>query len=225
MKNAWAGALIEFRRLEGVYAQAESASGVGLFTSDGTALLLAMPEAQLRAAEGSNIAGSKLFQWAARGPDSGVLEGISPFSGRSAIVAYNRVTGYPILVFAARRRAEALTDWYGRRRNTVLLGVGATLFVIVTTWILNYFLRALRRRELHYRALFNNAAFGAFVLEGERIIQANRTSAAMCSAGNRSAMRSRAAPPVSSGSNSGRAAARRSTRRWTSRASTPTARR
>jgi PAS domain S-box-containing protein len=182
LKNAWAGALIEFRRLEGVYAQAESASGVGLFTSDGTALLLATPE--VRAAEGSNIAGSELFQRAARGPDSGVLEGISPFSGRTAIVAYNRVNGYPMLVFAARRGAEALADWYGRRRSTALLGVGATLFVIVTTWILNYFLRALRRRELHYRALFNNAAFGAFVLEGERIIQANRTSAAMFAVGN-----------------------------------------
>jgi signal transduction histidine kinase len=182
VKNAWAGALIAFRRLEGVYAQAESASGVGLFSNDGTALLLALPD--VRAAEGSNIAGSELFQRAARGADSGVLEGIGPFTGRTAMVAYNRVNGYPMLVFAARRREEALTDWYGRRRSTLLLGVGATLFVIATTWILNYYLRALRRRELHYRALFNNAAFGAFVLEGERIIQANRTSAAMFAVGN-----------------------------------------
>jgi PAS domain S-box-containing protein len=179
LKNAWAGALIAFSRLEGTYQQTESASGFGLFTSDGTALLLALAEAQVRAAEGSNIADSELFQRAARGADFGVVEGIGPFSGRAAIVAYNRVNGYPMLVFAARRREEALTDWYGRRRSTVLLSAAATVLVVATTWMLNHFLRALRRRELHYRALFNNAAFGAFVLEGERIIEANRTSAAM----------------------------------------------
>jgi PAS domain S-box-containing protein len=49
--------------------------------------------------------------------------------------------------------------------------------------MLNNSLRTLRRRELHYRTLFNNAAFGAFVLEGERIIEANRTSAAMFGTG------------------------------------------
>jgi PAS domain S-box-containing protein len=50
--------------------------------------------------------------------------------------------------------------------------------------MLNHFLRALRRRELHYRTLFNNAAFGAFVLEGERIAEANRTSASMFGIGS-----------------------------------------
>ena len=84
-----------------------------------------------------------------------------------------------MLAVASRRREEALAAWYGRRRNTVLLAAGITLLVIVTTWMLNRSLRALRRRELHYRTLFNNAAFGAFVLEGERIIEANRTSATM----------------------------------------------
>jgi hypothetical protein len=81
LKNAWAGALIAFTRLEAAYQQTESASGIGLFTSDGTALLLAIPEARVRAAEGSNIAGSEMFQQAARGGDSGVVEAIGPFSG------------------------------------------------------------------------------------------------------------------------------------------------
>ena len=60
-----------------------------------------------------------------------------------------------------------------------MLAAGVTLLVILTTWMLNRSVRALRRRELHYRTLFNNAAFGAFVLEGEQIIEANRTSADM----------------------------------------------
>jgi PAS domain S-box-containing protein len=178
LQNTWVGALIEFSRLESVYAQPESASGVGLFTKAGTAVLL-IPAAQMHAAEGRKIDRSELFQRTTNGPDSGVLEGISPFTNRSTIVAYHRINGYPMFGVAWRRREEALAGWQGRRRITGLLGVCITLLVIVTTWTLDHFLRALRRRELHYRALFNNAAFGAFVLEGERIIEANRTSATM----------------------------------------------
>jgi PAS domain S-box-containing protein len=179
LRDTWAGALIAFSRLQGVYQQPESSSGVGLLAEDGTILLLILPDAKLRTAEGSNIANSELFDRGIHGPDSGVLEGTSPLAGRPTIVAYNRVTGYPMLAIASRRRAESLAAWYGRRINTVALAAGITLLVILTTWMLNRSVRALRRRELHYRTLFNNAAFGAFVLEGEQIIEANRTSAAM----------------------------------------------
>jgi two-component system NarL family sensor kinase len=184
LQNTWAGALIAFSRLAGVYEQPESGSGVALIANDGTALLLLIPDAQVRAAEGSNIGSSELFRRATRGPASSVIEGPSPFANRLAIVAYNRVSGYPILAVASRRREEALAAWYGRRRGTVLLSFCITSLVLVTTGMLNHFLRALRRRERHYGTLFNNAAFGAFVLEGERIIEANRTSATMFGAGS-----------------------------------------
>jgi PAS domain S-box-containing protein len=94
------------------------------------------------------------------------------------------VKGYPLVVSASRRRDETLAPWYGRRRATVLSAAGVSLLVIGTTWLLNHFLGALRRREHHYRTLFNNAAFGAFVLEGERIIEANQTSAALFGSGD-----------------------------------------
>jgi hypothetical protein len=81
LANTWAGALIAFRRLEPVYQQTESASGVGLIANDGTALLLGMPEARVRDAVGRNISQSELFQRAVHGPDSGVLEGLGPFAG------------------------------------------------------------------------------------------------------------------------------------------------
>jgi PAS domain S-box-containing protein len=174
-QNSWAGALIAFERLDSVYQQAESGSGVGLFASDGTTLLL-IPE--VRSYEGINILGSELFQRATRS-DFGMLEGTGPFTGKPTIVAFNHVSGYPIVDGAWRRREETFTAWNGRRRTTMLLAGGITLLVIVTTWLLNHILWQLRRRELHYRALFNNAAFGAFVLEGERIVEANRTSATM----------------------------------------------
>lgn len=178
LRGTWAGALIDFDTLEDVYQQSESGSGVGLFATDGTALLL-VPRAKMGALEGRNVAASDLFKKGTQGPDTGVLEGISPYVNLPTIVGYHRVHGYPMLVEASRRRAETIEAWYGRRRSTLLSAIGITLLVIVTTWMLNQSLRALRRRELHYRTLFNNAAFGAFVLEGERIIEANRTSAMM----------------------------------------------
>jgi PAS domain S-box-containing protein len=181
-QNSWAGALIAFERLESVYEQAESGSGIGLFASDGTPLML-IPHEGMRLYEGVNIFGSELFQRGTRS-DFGMLEGIGPFTGKPTIVAFNHVSGYPVLDGAWRRREETFAAWKGRRRTTLLLAGGVTLLVIVTTWLLNYILRALRRRELHYRALFNNAAFGAFVMEGERIIEANRTSATMFGIGN-----------------------------------------
>jgi PAS domain S-box-containing protein len=182
LKGTWAGALIAFGTLEEVYGQTESGSDVGLFSTNGTPLLL-IPAAKMREAEGINVAGSDLFRRAAGGPDTGVLEGISPFVGRATIVAYHRVHGYPLFAVATRLRGEALEGWYGRRRSTVLSAIGITLLVIAATWMLNNSLRTLRRREHHYRTLFNNAAFGAFVLEGERIVEANRTSAAMFGTG------------------------------------------
>ncbi|HXC11186.1 MAG TPA: histidine kinase [Steroidobacteraceae bacterium] len=182
LRGAWAGALIAFSPLNGVYQQSESGSGVGLFAKDGTALLL-VPESQMGAAEGKNIADSEIYKRVTRGPDADVIEGVSPYVGRATIVAYHRVHEYPIVAEAARRREETLEGWYGRRRSTVLSAIGITLLVIAATWMLNNSLRTLRRREHHYRTLFNNAAFGAFVLEGERIIEANRTSAAMFGTG------------------------------------------
>lgn len=183
LRGSWAGALIAFDPLDQVYGQPESGSSVGLFAIDGTALLL-IPAAQFREAEGINVQASDLFRRAAAGPESGVLEGFSPFAGHPPmIVAYHHVPGYPLFAEASRRREEILEGWYGRRRSTVLSAVAITCLVLLSAWMLNRSLRALRRRELHYRALFNNAAFGAFVLEGERIVEANRTSAAMFGTG------------------------------------------
>jgi PAS domain S-box-containing protein len=134
--------------------------------------------------EGSNVSSSELFRRMSRGPDFGTLEGDSPFARMQTIVAYNHVSGYPIWDVAWRRRLETFTAWDGRRRTTLLMAGGITLLVIVTTWLLNHVLWQLRRRELHYRALFNNAAFGAFVQEGEHIVEANRTSATMFGVGS-----------------------------------------
>ncbi len=181
LQGTWAGALIAFRRLESVYRPSESGGGLGLIGDDGTALMLVLSggDAQARAAEGGNISHYELFQRALVGPDSGVLEGNGMLIGKPIIAAYNRVAGYPIKAFASGRLAETLAPWYGRLWWTGLLSGIATILVIATTWMLSHFMRALRRRELHYRTLFNNAAFGALVVEGDHIMETNRTAATM----------------------------------------------
>jgi PAS domain S-box-containing protein len=184
LRNTWAGALIGFRRLEVAYRQPDSGSGVDLFSDAGITLMRIFPDAPVQGAEGTSIRHSDMYQQVLRGPDSGVIEGPGPFFGRPTIMAYSRVNGYPMRVAVTRRREETLADWYTRRRSTALAGAAVTLLVIVTTWMMNHILRALRRRDLHYRALFNNAAFGAFVLQGERIIEANRTSATLFGVAN-----------------------------------------
>ena len=81
LRDTWAGALIAFSRLERVYKQPESSSGVGLIANDGTALLLLLPDPGVRANEGTNIANSELFKRAIHGPESGVVEGLGPLVG------------------------------------------------------------------------------------------------------------------------------------------------
>src|SRR5580692_6378886 len=61
LRGTWAGALIAFSPLNGVYQQSESGSGVGLYAKDGTALLL-VPESLLGAAAGTHIADSEIYK-------------------------------------------------------------------------------------------------------------------------------------------------------------------
>jgi PAS domain S-box-containing protein len=186
--EAWAGALFDLRNLAlaAVYRQTTPAGGFGLFTTDGTPLLLISsdPQQESRLQRGgpdlpTTVGDSALFQRMLRGAGPGVIEGINPYSGADSLVAYDRVPGYPLVAAAARGVDVALEPWRERERNTLLTAIGVTILVVGMTLLLNHFIRALRSRELHYRTLFNNAGFGAFVLEDQRVIEANRTSADM----------------------------------------------
>jgi PAS domain S-box-containing protein len=125
---------------------------------------LRLPSVTLLSASGTPFAGTPPSEW---------------HPARGDLVAYNRVPGYPMSVAALETRELVLAPWYQQLRDTLPLTAALTLLLIGSAWMCNHFIRALWRRELHYRTLFNNAAFGAFVLEGERFVEANRTSAAM----------------------------------------------
>lgn len=125
---------------------------------------LQLPSVTLLAGDGTPIAGAPPSEW---------------HPARGDIVAYGQVPGYPMSVAALESREVVLAPWQQQLRDTLPLTGALTLLLIGTAWMINRFIRALWRRELHYRTLFNNAAFGAFVLEGERFVEANRTSATM----------------------------------------------
>ncbi len=174
----WAGALFAFGRMDGLYRQFEPESGIAILRNDGVALMLRVT-GETYPFEGASIAGSTLFRRATQGPESDVLEGPGPYRPIAVIAAYTRLHGFPLMAAASRPRAVALAAWLGRRRATLWLTAVSSLVLVAMTGLIGYFVAALRRRERHYSTLFNNAAFSAFVLEGERFTEANRTTARM----------------------------------------------
>jgi PAS domain S-box-containing protein len=128
---------------------------------------------------GRSIASSPIYRDATQGPPSGIIEGVNPYTGKATLVAYERLRGYPMYAAVTRQRRAFLADWSVQRRDTWVLAAAITILVAMTTLFLDHFLRVLRLREQHYRTLFNNAGFSAFVLQDTRFIEANRTSASM----------------------------------------------
>ena len=180
-RDAWAGALFDLHPIAQAYEQPDSDSGAGLFTTDGTALMLiARPANRSRVAGwlASNVGDSSAFQ-RLRSSATGLFEDALPYTGEDSFIAYDRVPGYSLIVAVQRTRHATLASWRAQRQETLVLAGTLTAMVIVMTALLAYFLHSLRRREMHYRTLFNHAAFGAFILEGDRIIEANDTSAAI----------------------------------------------
>ena len=181
--SVWAGALIGLEGLDRMYRGFSPSGGVGIFTRDGVPVFETPtadpPLRPFARPVNSGVADTEIYRRVMRGPPTGVIEGINPYYGTFALVAYVRVPSLPLIVAAAHDRDVVLAPWESRRRDTLLLTGGVTVLVLATTGLLVHFIGALRRRERHYRTLFNNAGFGAFILWGGRVVEANRTSAEM----------------------------------------------
>ena len=198
-RSIWAGALFDFHEFDILHTRvAGDGSRMGLIATDGTVLLLvphsgrnvgtgviAPPAARgsgaaaLGPAVGSNISESALFKEANAGAGSGIVEGFSPAYGERMLFAYDRVSGFPMSLVSGESLAAVLRPWVERRNTTLIVAAGSTVLVILMTALLNYYLHALRRREVHYRSLFNNATFSVMLLEGQRFVDTNDTAARM----------------------------------------------
>ena len=185
----WAGALFAFDTLAPTYTPTGEDSGTGLFRDDSTVLEL-FPESRYAALRGKNFSSAEGLRRVLALPPSGgvvVVPGIT--SQRANVVAMRRVAGYPIASAAWQYEAATLASWNDRRRETLALAGALTVVILAAGGVVIYFLHALRRRERHYRALFNNAAFGVLLLEGDHFVDCNARSATMFGARDHAALK------------------------------------
>lgn len=179
-RRLWAGALFDFGELQALHAQpGTGTTALGLVSDAGTVLVRIPGMVATRYEVGDNAMGSPLFRQALAGPDSGNMEGFAPAFGTRMIFAYARVSGYPLIVVTCQSRESALAPWRERTFTTLLVTAVSAALLVLMTVLLNHSLRAFFSRELHFRALFNNAAFSVLMLEGERFVDANDTVARM----------------------------------------------
>lgn len=176
----WAGGLFSFDGFDSLYRQyRDQVLAMGLVASDGTILMFAPRIGRRDLSAGSNIAWMDIFRRALAAGNSGVVEGYSTFSKKEVIYAYDQVAGYPVYIAAGQSRNAALAFWEDRRQTSTAVTAVFSALVLIMTALLNHYTYILRRREHHYRTLFNNAQFSVFLLEGARFVDANRTAVRM----------------------------------------------
>lgn len=184
LASGWAGALFDFTLLPKLYPQfGNPISELGLIASNGTVLVAAKGR-HLDHYRGVSLAHNKLWLRAKAAGTDTVVEGLGSVRNEEKIYGQAPVVGYPIWVYAGQRLGAVLENWRLRRRNDIEAAAAFSALVLTLTAFLGHSMRALRARERDYRTLFNNAKVAVFILEGDRIVEANRTVATMFGLGS-----------------------------------------
>ena len=178
--TAWAGGLFSFDGFDELYRQfREQILMMGIISADGT-ILVRIPKVGGRdVSAGDNVASTEAFRRAIAGGNAGVIEGYGSLVKKDMIYAYDLLNGYPVYIVAGQSRDAALAPWRERRQMSIGATAAFTALMLIMTAILNHYVYTLRRREHHYRTLFNNAQFSVFLLEGARFVDANSTAVKM----------------------------------------------
>ena len=177
--TAWAGGLFSFNGFDDLYGQfRDQILMMGLIAADGTILVRA-PKVGDHDVAGESVASNEVFRRAIAAGNAGIIEGYGTVIKKDVIYAYDLMNGYPVYIVAGQARDAALASWRERRQMSILATAAFTALMLVMTAALNHYIYTLRRRELHYRTLFNNAQFSVFLLEGARFVDANRTAVRM----------------------------------------------
>lgn len=178
--TSWAGGLFSFDGFDDVYRQfRDQILMMGLITTDGRILVRSPKVGRRDVSAGDSVASNETFRRAIAGGNAGVIEGYGTVVKKDVIYAYDLMNGYPVYIVAGQARDAALAPWRNRREMSIAATAGFTALVLVMTSLLNHYIYRLRRREHHYRTLFNNAQFSAFLLEGDRFVDSNRTAVRM----------------------------------------------
>jgi PAS domain S-box-containing protein len=176
----WAGALLSFDGFDDLYRHSsDQVALIALIATDGTILVRTPKVDHPDVSAGGNVASNDLFRRALAQGNEGIVEGYGAAFKKEVIYAYDLVNGYPLYVVAGQTREAALALWRERRRLSIAATAAFSALVLAMTALLNHYILTLRRREHHFRTLFNNAQFSVFFLEGERFVDANRTAVRM----------------------------------------------
>jgi PAS domain S-box-containing protein len=179
-KALWAGALFSFDGLDNLYQRFRNeVAMLGLIADDGTILMRVPKVEHNELSVGNSVGTNELFRRALAQGNAGIVEGYGAALRRDMIYAYDLVNGYPVYITAGQARDAALASWRDRRQVSIAATATFSALVMVMTALLNHYILTLRRREHHYRTLFNNARFSVFLLEGSRFVDANRTAVKM----------------------------------------------
>ena len=178
--TVWAGGLFSFEGFDELYGQfRDQIMMMALIAHDGTILLRVPKVAGRDVSAGDSVASNEVFQRALAAGNAGIIEGYGSVAKVDVIYAYDLMNGYPVYIVAGQARDAALAPWRDRRQMSIGATAAFTALILVMTAILNHYIYTLRRREHHYRTLFNNAQFSVFLLEGARFVDANSTAVKM----------------------------------------------
>ena len=176
----WAGALFSFAGFDDLYRRfGDQVDLIGLIATDGTVLVRTTQAGGHDQAVGNNIASMAVFRAARAQGRSGIVEGYGTVIHKLSIYSHEDLNGYPVSLVAGQTKEAALAPWRARRDKSIAATAAFSALVLVMTAQLNHYILSLRRRERHYRTLFNNAQFSAFLLEGDRFVDANSTAVSM----------------------------------------------
>ena len=176
-QEAWVGGLFDFHEVNDLYRRSVAAPSALLLLGEDGSTLVRVPNRGTVSTLSARIAESGVFGHSP--PDSGFIESAGTAGNAPVFVAFQRVRAYPMFAASGTSLETVLAPWQLRRRNTLAFMAVASLVIVAMTWMLNHYISALWRRDFEYRALFNNAGFSAFTMEGERFREANRTTLSM----------------------------------------------
>jgi signal transduction histidine kinase len=141
----WAGALLGVEALDQLYASMAIRDGsLSLISTNGD-LLLRVPSAP-GGDRTINVGKTQLFRKAGElSRDGGFVEGPSPIVDGTWLYAYRNLSGYRLVVTAARDKHAIMQPWRDRTRSLVYVLAGVSvLFLALTALLKNFMLRVER---------------------------------------------------------------------------------
>jgi signal transduction histidine kinase len=143
-ETVWAGALLGVEALDQLYESMAIRDGSLSLMSTRGDLLLRVPYVP-GGERAINLGQTQLFKAADATGEGGFLEGPSPLVAGTWLYSYRNISGYRLVVTAARDKQAILQPWRDRTRSLVFVLAGVSvLFLALTALLKNFMLRVER---------------------------------------------------------------------------------